>query len=311
MKRIWVVFLVVLLLTSGCNKQTKVEQPDQSQAFINLNTLLVYKENRGYTVVVNENGKTVKTVRFSSNRNSSEIQGLQLLECEDIGEYLGMDIDQLQEKLGPVHADVGSGFYIPSYVTTDAHLICFETIDDTVASVMKLDILSNQVIERRENRSNHPMGENYADYEMDNPAAEFNVAMDENPIDLAYNQRMEKAGTVQEMTEAERQSMQHWQAELQRSIDAYTQILTQEDADAFCELSQQYLKASEALQEFDAEYLRSEEYQIQLGTTSAWLLCRRGRESVRELTIHVKYLHYLYERANNAQPYTSLTFGEL
>lgn len=62
-----------------------------------------------------------------------------------------MSIDELKQKLGEIHADVGSGFYIPAYITEDGFLVCFDLENDIVYEVIKRDILTNMVVERVSN----------------------------------------------------------------------------------------------------------------------------------------------------------------
>lgn len=67
-----------------------------------------------------------------------------MIQCEDINQFLGMDTAELKEKYGQPHVDVGSGFYIPAYITDDAYLICLELEDDIVFEVIEHDLLTNE-----------------------------------------------------------------------------------------------------------------------------------------------------------------------
>ena len=64
-------------------------------------------------------------------------------------EYLDKSLNELKEKLGDVHADIGSGFYIPAYITENGYLIYFEVENDILYEIVKLDLLTNEVIDRQ------------------------------------------------------------------------------------------------------------------------------------------------------------------
>lgn len=101
-----------------------------------------------YTIVVEKNGEAQKIVEFSSDRKCCTVQGLVLVKDEDINRYLDKSLNELTEKFGEVHADIGSGFYIPAYITENGYLIYFEVENDVVYEVMKRDLLTDVIVER-------------------------------------------------------------------------------------------------------------------------------------------------------------------
>ena len=62
-----------------------------------------------------------------------------------------MNFNELKEKIGQPHVDIGSGFYIPAYITEDAYLICFELENDNIFEVIKRDLLTNKIVDRVSN----------------------------------------------------------------------------------------------------------------------------------------------------------------
>ena len=112
-----------------------------------MGTLSGYENKNNYWIVINNGDNIEKLVVFSPERKSLQIQNLNLIECEDIHRFLGMNITQLEEIYGSPHADIGSGFYIPAYITNDACLICLELESDVVIDVIKRDLLTNDIIE--------------------------------------------------------------------------------------------------------------------------------------------------------------------
>ena len=121
---------------------------NQHTLFIFLNSLSVFQTNNTYTIVVEENGVAQKIVEFSSDRKCRTVQGLVLMKNEDISQYLDRSLNELKEKFGEVHADIGSGFYVPAYITEDGYLIYFEVENDIVYEVVKRDLLTDEIIER-------------------------------------------------------------------------------------------------------------------------------------------------------------------
>lgn len=155
MKKYIIVLLLMIITLSGCQKSANIQMGDsmatinnQHTLFIFLNSLSVFQTNNTYTIVVEENGVAQKIVEFSSDRKCRTVQGLVLMKNEDISQYLDRSLNELKEKFGEVHADIGSGFYVPAYITEDGYLIYFEVENDIVYEVVKRDLLTDEIIER-------------------------------------------------------------------------------------------------------------------------------------------------------------------
>lgn len=69
----------------------------------------------------------------------------------DISQFLNVDFNELTEKIGQPHVDVGSGFYIPAYITEDANLVCFELENEIVIEVIQRDLFTNKIVDRVSN----------------------------------------------------------------------------------------------------------------------------------------------------------------
>lgn len=90
-------------------------------------------------------------VEFSSDRKCRRIQGSDLVNNSDISQFLNVDFNELTEKIDQPHVDVGSGFYIPAYITEDANLVCFELENEIVIEVIQRDLFTNKIVDRVSN----------------------------------------------------------------------------------------------------------------------------------------------------------------
>lgn len=61
---------------------------------------------------------------------------------------MNVNFNELTEEIGQPHVDVGSGFYIPAYVTEDANLVCFELENEIVIEVIQRDLFINKIVDR-------------------------------------------------------------------------------------------------------------------------------------------------------------------
>ena len=64
---------------------------------------------------------------------------------------MNVNFNELTEEIGQPHVDVGSGFYIPAYVTEDANLVCFELENELVIEAIQLDLFTNKIVDRVSN----------------------------------------------------------------------------------------------------------------------------------------------------------------
>lgn len=153
MKKVMVLVFFIIFLFAGCVGDCEFKVGEQMSRinskftpYITMNALSVYENTGDYLIVIDDGYTIQKLVEFSSERKAIKIQGLELIKCEDIKQFLDMSIQKLQEKYGQPHVDIGSGFNIPSYITEDGYLICLQLENDIVFEVIKRDLLTNEVI---------------------------------------------------------------------------------------------------------------------------------------------------------------------
>ena len=154
MKKIVIVLLLIVITLAGCKNNLNIRIGasmtmiyNQQTPFIFLNSLSVFRTNNTYTIVVEKNGVAQKMVEFSSDRKCRTVQGLVLVKNEDANQYLDKSLIELKEKFGEVHADIGSGLYVPAYITEKGYLIYFEVENDIVYEVIKRDLLTDEIVE--------------------------------------------------------------------------------------------------------------------------------------------------------------------
>lgn len=158
MKKIIAFLFIVTILFSACSSNHKFRVGEsmsninkQYTSYITINTLSVYKINENYLITIDDCDIIQKLVEFSSDRKCRRIQGLSLIKNNDINQFLNVNFNKLTEEIGQPHVDIGSGFYIPAYITEDANLICFELENEIVIEVIQRDLLTNKIVNRVSN----------------------------------------------------------------------------------------------------------------------------------------------------------------
>lgn len=155
MKRIIAFLFFITILFSGCSSGYKFEVGEsmskinnQYTPYITINALSVYEISENFLITIDDGNIIQKTVEFTHDRKCHRIQGFDLIKNCDVNQFLNTNFNELTEKIGQPHVDIGSGFYIPAYVTEDANLICFELENEIVIEVIKRDLLTNKIVDR-------------------------------------------------------------------------------------------------------------------------------------------------------------------
>lgn len=148
MKKVLCIVLAILLLClSGCSGSAYRSMADSEQPVYTIYPIYMYRQNGMYAVVVSGNRTVEKAVTYSENREADQIYRLELAEVENIQEYLGLRLEEVEALLGEYHVDMGSGFFIPSYLTVDGYLVSFTVSDHVVTRVGKTDLLTGEAVE--------------------------------------------------------------------------------------------------------------------------------------------------------------------
>ena len=154
MKRVIILLaLLVAVLLSACGGNGALEEftrvSNEGGPVYNDFFLQVYFREGIYTVTIQENDVVVKGAQYSEDRNAVQTSGLKLIRAEDISRYLGKSLVEAELTLGRHHVDIGSGMYMPAYLTCDGYLIVFSVdMDDRqIIHVGKMDLFTGESVE--------------------------------------------------------------------------------------------------------------------------------------------------------------------
>lgn len=140
--------LYAFSLPKGGRNENLVDRSELGVPFLHFCALSVYKRKGQYLITVYEDNAIRKTCTFTPERVCTDVQGMTLIEDQPVERFIGVDINTVQTLLGKPHADIGSGFYIPAYITEDAYLIYFQFEGDEVFGVFKRDLLTGTMTDR-------------------------------------------------------------------------------------------------------------------------------------------------------------------
>lgn len=108
-----------------------------------------YLSDKDYCVAIFENGEPIKCVVFSNTRQPIRSIGIIPVTNSELQRYLGQSLTEIENELGAYHVDIGSGGFMPSYLTEDGCLIVFSINRDTniVERAGKLDLFTGESVE--------------------------------------------------------------------------------------------------------------------------------------------------------------------
>lgn len=140
--------LYAFSLPKGGRNENLVDRSELGVPFLHFCALSVYKQEDQYLVTVYEDDAIRKTCTFTPERVCTDVQGMTLIEDQPAERFVGVDINAVQTLLGKPHADIGSGFYIPAYITENAYLISVSFEKDKAVMVLKYDLLTGEITDR-------------------------------------------------------------------------------------------------------------------------------------------------------------------
>lgn len=145
MKKVVAMLLVMACALCGCSGQGLSKE--QGELLYERCGLSTYKVNENFRVCIRQNDSSVGEVEFSSNRAVVRVKSIKLIPSDSNQSFVNKSLAAIEEMFGPPHVDVGSGFYIPAYITEDAYLISvYLTEEDMIYQTVVRDLLTNEVV---------------------------------------------------------------------------------------------------------------------------------------------------------------------
>ena len=95
-----------------------------------------------YIITISENTSITKWVEYSQEREYYRSQNINPISSCDIQRFINVNLNTVIKEIGPPHTDIGSGFYIPTYLTEDAYLINFHLINEKIYMITRQDLLT-------------------------------------------------------------------------------------------------------------------------------------------------------------------------
>ncbi|MDR0889222.1 MAG: hypothetical protein LBM28_01070 [Oscillospiraceae bacterium] len=161
MKRGIVLLLLATALLTACTSGSGTDYaqtPSPAEAADNyaecifsMNRLNVYQSEDVYHVVIESGyGGLDRSITFDARRNANDPKGITPIACGDISKWLGKTMREVEEEYGEIEVELGSGLYLPGYITTDAYLLTFspDGQEGKIEMVSKTDLFSGEVSER-------------------------------------------------------------------------------------------------------------------------------------------------------------------
>ena len=134
MKRIIVIAAVILVLIMAIAITALLTKSPPTPPYLWYASLSAREEQGVYIITVSKYGERDKFVHFSGEREILKTNGITPLDIEDPQDFVGMEWSDIIAQYGQSHADVGSGFSIPSYITNNAFLITFDFDDNNIVT---------------------------------------------------------------------------------------------------------------------------------------------------------------------------------
>ena len=109
-------------------------------------SIRVIQTSNGYKVFFLKGKHIDGSMRFSADDELIRNWKIEAINEENAADFLGKDLEEIAEAYGPPHADVGSGFNYPAYVSKNAQLIVLYTDDHIVSKVVVKDLIANNLL---------------------------------------------------------------------------------------------------------------------------------------------------------------------
>lgn len=109
-------------------------------------SIRVFQSNNGYTAYFLEEKRIAGSMSFSKDRQLLRNWNLEAINTDDAPDFLGKSLDEIVQNYGQPHADIGSGFFYPAYVSKNAQLIVLSIDNNAVYKVAVRDLITNSLV---------------------------------------------------------------------------------------------------------------------------------------------------------------------
>lgn len=116
-------------------------------AHIDLNAVKIFNDEENFVIAIEENQDISGIVVFSSAGKLLHSEKITPINDENIKQFCGKSVEELEKQYGKFHCDTGSGFYIPAYITNHATIVFFEIENNIVDRISSTDILTKTTTE--------------------------------------------------------------------------------------------------------------------------------------------------------------------
>lgn len=110
-----------------------------------INAVSDFKNDNDFKIVINDATERQQEVNFDLNRNCVKTTGIKAIKWNnDISP--GDSFDLVKKKYGKDYFDIGSGFFIPTYITDEAYFVSFQLENNVVVNTIIRDAFNGKII---------------------------------------------------------------------------------------------------------------------------------------------------------------------
>ena len=136
-----IIFAVLLLLVLAVSAAITLQANTHSKPYLVLCALEARINHGVYKITISPVGEKQKSIHFSAEREVLKVNGISPLTVETIQGFIGMRMDDIIAQHGSPHADIGSGLFIPAYITEDAYIVSLRVGSDGIVKEIYVEDL--------------------------------------------------------------------------------------------------------------------------------------------------------------------------
>ena len=140
-------FLVFSTILTGCKRNNDIkigtnifELNKKYKPIFSHGVIYAYELENTYIVIIAKDNKVDKYAVFNTHWELQFTEGLQPVEGSNLEESVGMTLSDVTLKYGPYHADIGSGFYMPTYLLNEGYIAILDVEMDIVTHISVVPI---------------------------------------------------------------------------------------------------------------------------------------------------------------------------